>query len=181
MRRPRKYFRAGVGAVILDRRGQVLVFERTGMAGAWQFPQGGIERGEAPRAAVVREIREETGLPRRALTLLGRYPRPLAYELPARARTKKTGLGQVLYWFFFQWQGAPGRLPSLPVEGEFQAAAWVPFRHAVGRVVRFKRPMYELLGQCVLRIRRGERALSDPADPGRPGRPPSIDPASAGR
>ncbi len=78
MRRPRKYFRAGVGAVILDRRGRVLVFERTGMPGAWQFAQGGIERGETPRAAVLREIGEETGIPRRALALLARHPQPLA-------------------------------------------------------------------------------------------------------
>jgi putative (di)nucleoside polyphosphate hydrolase len=159
MRRPRQYFRAGVGAVILDRRGQVLVFERTGMPGAWQFPQGGMDRGETPRAAVVREVAEETGIPRRALRLVARYPQPLAYELPARARTKKTGLGQVQYWFFFLWEGPPGALPSLPREGEFQAAAWVPYGRAVRRVVSFKRPVYEILGRFLRGLQKPQRSL----------------------
>jgi putative (di)nucleoside polyphosphate hydrolase len=160
MHRPRQYFRAGVGAVILDRRGQVLVFERTGMPGAWQFPQGGIEGRETPRAAVVREIGEETGIPRRSLALIARYPEPLAYELPARARTKKTGLGQVQYWFFFLWQAPLGALPSLPPDGEFQAAAWVPFRRAVSRVVPFKRPIYERLGHHLGRLRKSPGGLA---------------------
>src|SRR5687768_11463783 len=99
MARPPEYFRAGVGAVIVGGDGRLFVFERRDVAGAWQFPQGGLERGERPVDAVYREIREETGIRRRALRLLARHPELLAYELPPRARSKKTGLGQVQYWF----------------------------------------------------------------------------------
>jgi len=74
MKRPAKYFRAGTGAVLTDQQGRVLVFERRDVPGAWQFPQGGIEDKEDPIDTVLREIREETGISRKALTLLDRYP-----------------------------------------------------------------------------------------------------------
>ena len=97
MSRPSRYFRAGVGAVVLDPRGRVLVLERADVPGAWQFPQGGLDDGETPLAAARREAEEETGIPAGALRLLGRYPDPLAYELPKAAQSKRTGMGQVQY------------------------------------------------------------------------------------
>ena len=95
MGRPARYFRAGVGAVIFNPRGQVLLLERANVPGAWQFPQGGLDEGETPVEGARREAEEETGIPASALRLKGRYPGLLAYELPARAQTKRTGLGQV--------------------------------------------------------------------------------------
>ena len=48
MKRPARYFRAGVGAVVLEPNGRVLVLERSDVPGAWQFPQGGLDDGETP-------------------------------------------------------------------------------------------------------------------------------------
>jgi mutator protein MutT len=61
------------GAVILDARGRVLLVRRAKApaAGTWSLPGGRIEPGETPEEAVVREIREETGLPTRVLAPLG--------------------------------------------------------------------------------------------------------------
>ena len=130
MKRPARYFRAGVGAVIADRRGRVVVFERVDVPGAWQFPQGGLERGEQPIDAVFREIREETGIPRQALKLVRRYPELLAYELPREAQSVKTGLGQVQYWFLFRLKRSVA-VDRLPSHSEFKAVAWVRFDRAV--------------------------------------------------
>lgn len=144
MRRPACYFRAGAGAVIANRDGHVLVCERRDRPRAWQFPQGGIENGEEPIDTVVREIKEETGISRRSLHLLAHYPELLAYELPRRARSAKTGLGQVQYWFLFSLKSG-GTQIRLPPHSAFSATAWTPFSKAVADVVGFKQPMYKKL------------------------------------
>jgi putative (di)nucleoside polyphosphate hydrolase len=145
MKKPARYFRAGAGAVLTDQQGQVLILERRDVPGAWQFPQGGLEHEELPIDAVLREIREETGITRTALALLDRYPGPLVYELPRRAQSVKTGMGQVQYWFLFKVKDPAATVVVLPTRSEFRAIAWVPFSRAVGRVVGFKRPLYREL------------------------------------
>jgi putative (di)nucleoside polyphosphate hydrolase len=141
MKRPPHYFRAGVGAVIANSRGQVLVGERRDHRGAWQFPQGGIEDGERPEDAVYREIDEETGIARVDLQLVARHPAWLCYELPSRMQSKKTGLGQAQRWFLFRLKaGRPAEIPA--PHPEFRRYAWVSFDAAVRRAVAFKRPVY---------------------------------------
>ncbi len=144
MKRPARYFRAGVGAVIVDERGRVLALERSDFRGAWQFPQGGLEKGEKPLEGILREVKEETGLPARALKLLTRYPGLLAYELPLKAQSKKTGMGQVQYWFFFAMK-KPSPDVRRPPSKEFRAARWVPFDKVVAGVATFRRPLYRKL------------------------------------
>jgi putative (di)nucleoside polyphosphate hydrolase len=141
VKRPDRYFRAGVGAVVLNARGRVLVLERSDVPGAWQFPQGGLEDGEEPLDAARREASEETGIPVDALRLLGQYPEPLAYELPEKAQSKRTGMGQVQYWFFFDTAADDVPLQQLPV-GEFRAARWVSFDTAVEGAAEFRRHIY---------------------------------------
>jgi putative (di)nucleoside polyphosphate hydrolase len=145
MKKPTRYFRAGAGAVLTDKHGRVLVFERADIHGAWQFPQGGLEDGEEPIDAVCREIREETGIARSALVFLDRYPGLLAYELPRHAQSVKTGLGQVQYWFLFKVKDPVVSHVILPSHSEFRDVAWVSFNRAVARVVKFKKPLYRQL------------------------------------
>jgi putative (di)nucleoside polyphosphate hydrolase len=105
-------------------------------------PPGGIESGEEPIDAVLREIKEETGIPRRSLHLLAHYPDLLSYELPRRAQSKRTGLGQVQYWFLFCFNSRDTQV-RLPNHSAFTVAAWVAFSKAVAGVVKFKQPMYK--------------------------------------
>lgn len=55
-------FRPNVAALLVNEAGQLLVCERVTIPGAWQFPQGGIDPGEDPESALVREVKEEVGL-----------------------------------------------------------------------------------------------------------------------
>jgi putative (di)nucleoside polyphosphate hydrolase len=144
MRRPAKYFRAGVGAVITDGNGRVLALERSDFRGAWQLPQGGLKRRETTLQGVLREIEEETGLKSSALKALGRYPELLVYELPAGVQSKKTGLGQVQQWFYFTLKN-PARHAPHPPTGEFLAARWVSFDRVVSGAADFRKPVYRRL------------------------------------
>jgi putative (di)nucleoside polyphosphate hydrolase len=139
------YFRAGAGAVILDERHErVLVLERSDKPEAWQLPQGGIEAGEDPYTAALREVREETGLAAEELALIDRYPEPLVYELPPEHQTAKTGLGQVQYWFLFECKRTPAVI-ELPDRKEFRAVEWLTFPDLLVKVVEFRRPVYHRL------------------------------------
>lgn len=143
MRRPAKYFRAGVGAVITDGNGLVLALERSDFRGAWQLPQGGLKRGETAKNGVLREIEEETGIKPAALRLVGHYPELLVYELPPKAQSKKTGMGQVQRWFYFSLKKPAAATPK--PKGEFRAAKWVKFDRVVSEVAAFRKPLYRRL------------------------------------
>jgi putative (di)nucleoside polyphosphate hydrolase len=148
-RRPRKqvgpsaYFRAGVGAVVCDPKGLVLVLERADVPGEWQFPQGGIENGEEPLDAIYRELEEETGLTEAVLCKLGRFPTVVGYDLPSENRSIKTGMGQAQFWFFFR---SPTVEPHLVLQAaEAKAWRWNRFDDVVGHAAPFRRPLYQAL------------------------------------
>jgi 8-oxo-dGTP diphosphatase len=63
----------GVGAVVVDREGRVLLVRRAHppSAGAWTLPGGRVEPGESTEAAIVREVREETALETHVLCSIG--------------------------------------------------------------------------------------------------------------
>ncbi len=142
MERP-PFFRAGVGAMIVNARGEILVLERVDVPGAWQMPQGGIEAGESPRDAVMREVAEETAIPARALSMVAEAPEWLAYELPASYRSRKTGLGQVQRWYLFRFTGVDDDIR--PGHAEFRAWRWVTRSALLELAVEFRRPVYARL------------------------------------
>jgi putative (di)nucleoside polyphosphate hydrolase len=139
---PAQYFRVGAGAVILNDAGLVFATERRGIPGAWQLPQGGVDREEEPLAAVYRELFEETRIREADLELLASHPEPLAYELPAEMRKAKTGRGQVQYWFLFRYRGDESAI-DVETGGEAGAWKWMSFDSLLSVVAHFRRPVYE--------------------------------------
>jgi 8-oxo-dGTP diphosphatase len=65
-------FRIGAFALIFDENGAVLLCHRRDMD-VWNLPGGGVEQGESPWAAVVRETREEVGVEVEVERLVGVY------------------------------------------------------------------------------------------------------------
>lgn len=138
------WFRAGVGAVIIRDDGRILSFERTRPRGAWQLPQGGIEAGESPRVAVLREIKEETGIGADSLLPLAQARRWITYELPDELRKpKRHGLGQTQMWFLFLLRGDPDD-PDLvrPQPPEFVGARWTTMSELIAGAIWFRKPGY---------------------------------------
>jgi len=124
----------------------VLAFERSDMPNQWQMPQGGLKKHEEPLEAAYREIEEETGLRSSQLKLVGSCPEPLAYELPTHAMNRKTGRGQVQYWFLFKLRKSNFELdPSQ--SREFRASRWTSMDKLIDEVVTFRKPVYSRLAQ----------------------------------
>jgi putative (di)nucleoside polyphosphate hydrolase len=145
-------FRAGVGAVILDRRGRVLAFERHSIPGSWQLPQGGIDDDESSAEALWREVLEETGLARTDLEVLAEVPEWLGYELPVEARSKRTGFGQVHKWWILRSSADDPPVRLDPGDGEFRAWQWMDMTDLTEQVVDFRRPVYRRLSAFVAEL-----------------------------
>ena len=143
-REPTEYFRANVGAMLVNRAGKVLALQRADVAAeAWQMPQGGLRRGEDPRRALERELEEEVGILPEHYEVLAACTDWLAYELPEPYRNDKVGRGQVQKWFLCRFHGEPEAIK--PDGIEFVAYEWVERGRLIDLAVSFRRPIYERL------------------------------------
>lgn len=140
-------FRAGVGAVICDERGLVLVLERADQADAWQLPQGGIEQDEDPQQALWRELFEEAGLTPADVDIVHEVPEWLGYELPKQSQSAKTGRGQVHKWFVLRARNAGELQIRFDTTGtpEFTSWRWADMSDVADNAVSFRRPVYSHL------------------------------------
>ena len=126
--------------MITNGAGRVLCFQRSTGESEWQMPQGGLEPGELPQAAVYREIREETALLPAALVAVDEIEEWLGYELPPGFRTAKTGRGQVQKWFLFRFVGSDH---DIRADGtEFSSWQWLTSAALMDSCAAFRRPVY---------------------------------------
>lgn len=142
----RRPYRKAVGAVLFDNRGRVFVAARADTSpDAWQMPQGGIDAGETPRAAVLRELKEEIGTDK--AEIVAESAGWIAYDLPAELQAKVWGgrfRGQKQKWFALRFTGVDSDI-DLAAHGkpEFRAWKWIALERVPKLIVAFKRPLYE--------------------------------------
>jgi len=147
-------YRPCVGVMALNRDGFAFVGRRIGgpehvdLTHAWQMPQGGIDPGEQPWPAALRELREETNI--RSVEPIAEIAEWLRYDIPREivglAWTGKYR-GQMQKWFAVRFTGAASEIdvehPEGAQEAEFSAWRWEPMQNLPGLVVPFKRAVYE--------------------------------------
>jgi putative (di)nucleoside polyphosphate hydrolase len=137
-------YRPGVGIMLLNRRGRVFVGRRVDMpiAPAWQMPQGGIDPGETPRQAAMRELEEEIGTGK--AEILGESRSWLTYELPAELAGRWGGRyrGQRQKWFAMRFTGNDEDINLATTHPEFDAWQWVAPERLPELIVPFKRQLY---------------------------------------
>jgi len=143
----REGFRPNVGIVLLNQRNQVFWGKRLGTH-SWQFPQGGIDRGETPQEAMFRELHEEVGLLAHQVRVVARTRDWLRYEVPDRyIRRDARGhyKGQKQIWFLLQLVGNDWDLNLRATNHpEFDAWRWNEYWVPLDVVVEFKRRVYEM-------------------------------------
>jgi putative (di)nucleoside polyphosphate hydrolase len=133
--------------MILSRDGQVFVGKRIDSTlDAWQMPQGGIDPGEAPLPAAIREVGEETGIDPHLLELVAEAPQELYYDLPEELigkLWKGKWRGQRQRWFLFAFLGEDSDVNIATPNPEFTAWKWADPADITGMIVPFKKQLYE--------------------------------------
>jgi putative (di)nucleoside polyphosphate hydrolase len=140
-------YRPCVGLMILDAAGRIFAGQRIdGMYEAWQMPQGGIDPGETPREAALREMAEETGITPDQAEIIRESRDWLPYDLPRDLVPKLWNgrfRGQKQRWFAIRFTGADGDVNIATAEPEFRVWAWMAHEELIGCIVPFKRDVYE--------------------------------------
>jgi putative (di)nucleoside polyphosphate hydrolase len=140
--------------VLLNREGRAFVGQRIGgpehvdLTHSWQMPQGGIDPGEDPWPAALRELREETNI--RSAERAGEIAEWLKYDIPREivgVAWQGKYRGQTQKWFAMRFTGAEGEIdvahPDGAAEPEFSAWRWEKLQNVPDLVVPFKRAVYE--------------------------------------
>ncbi|MGF1640096.1 MAG: RNA pyrophosphohydrolase [Rhodospirillales bacterium] len=153
-------YRKGVGAVIFNDDGLVLVARRIDTPGeAWQLPQGGVKADEKPREAVIREVAEEIGTDR--VEIVAKSSGWFRYDLPEALAARIWGgryRGQRQRWFALRFTGREADIDlAAGSHPEFDAWRWVPLEALPALAVSFKRRLYERLIDEFRHLARGHR------------------------
>jgi putative (di)nucleoside polyphosphate hydrolase len=142
---PHPGYRPCVGIVLLDPAARIFLGRRPGaLPKPWQMPQGGIDPGEQPAFAALRELHEETGV--RAVRPLFESRSWYAYDLPdgvSKYEWHGRWRGQTQRWLAFAFEG---RDDDIRLDGhhvEFVDWRWARPAEVLDLVVEFKRPVYE--------------------------------------
>jgi putative (di)nucleoside polyphosphate hydrolase len=142
----REGYRPNVGIILCNAKNEVFWGKRI-REHSWQFPQGGIKRGETPEQAMFRELHEEVGLLPDHVRILGRTKGWLRYEVPTnwiKREWRGSYKGQKQIWFLLRLIGRDNdvslRATSKP---EFDAWRWNDYWVPLDAVIEFKRSVYE--------------------------------------
>ena len=145
-------YRPCVGVMLLDKQGHVWIGRRfqkqndDGVGHWWQMPQGGIDAGEDPAVAAIRELEEETAV--RSAEIIAEAPDWYNYDLPEPLiglSWKGKYRGQSQKWFAARFTGNDSEI-DLAQPGhkqEFDQWRWARMDEIVDIIVPFKKPVYE--------------------------------------
>jgi putative (di)nucleoside polyphosphate hydrolase len=138
-------YRPCVGIMLFNQDGKVFVGKRIDQTvEGWQMPQGGIDKGETPRQAALRELQEEVGTDK--AEIIAEMEDWVTYDLPAHlvgVAFKGKYKGQRQKWFALRFTGTDSDIDLTAHEPEFAAFQWVNLEALPALIVPFKRQIYK--------------------------------------
>ncbi len=139
-------YRPCVGLMVRNAAGDVFVGQRNDRyTDAWQMPQGGVDPGEDPAKAALRELWEETGITKDLVTIAAETEGWLPYELPhdlVPKLWKGKYRGQEQKWFLLDFTGTDDQVNIETAHPEFSSWKWLPPSELLDHIVPFKRDVY---------------------------------------
>ncbi len=152
-------YRPAAGIMLINADQRVFVGQRLdSMVEAWQMPQGGLDPGEEPEAAALREMEEETGIAPRHVEIVARASRTLYYDLPdelVRKLWKGRYRGQSQIWFLARFLGTDADVNLATPHPEFRDWRWAGVDELCRLIVPFKRALYaEVIAEFAEHLRR---------------------------
>lgn len=148
------HHRPNVGVVLFNASGKVWLGKRYGAdePWCWQFPQGGMDEGETPEEAGLRELYEETGVTADLVEPLGSITDWLAYDFPPEVlaqRSRNRWRGQKQRWFAYRYLGTDEDfdLKAVPPQ-EFSEFRWVSLETTPQLIIPWKRDIYEQVAEA---------------------------------
>lgn len=140
-------YRPCVGVMLINAQGQIFAGQRIDAATpAWQMPQGGIDPGEDPREAALRELYEEIGVPPALVEIVAETPDWLTYDIPPEMVPKIWGgryRGQKQRWYLMRFHGRDDQIDIAREHPEFSSWRWIDADAMLAAIVPFKRAIYD--------------------------------------
>ncbi len=140
-------YRPCVGLMLVNTEGRIFVGQRNDRhKDAWQMPQGGVDKGEDPRVAALRELWEETGVTADLVDIIAETDGWLPYDLPhdiVPKIWKGRYRGQEQKWYLMRFAGRDDQINIDTDHPEFTRWKWQEPARLVEEIVPFKREVYE--------------------------------------
>ncbi len=145
MKKETKTYRPNVAAIILSPKYplvcELFIASRSDIKNAWQFPQGGIDKSETPKEALLRELKEEIGTNK--VDIIAEYPEWISYDFPVQVVKKMYPYdGQIQKYFLVRLK-EEGIINIQTEEPEFDAYKFVNIEELFNHITYFKRAVYK--------------------------------------
>lgn len=140
-----KSYRPNVAAIIVSseypEKKEIFIAERNDMYNIWQFPQGGIDRGESSDEALFRELEEEIGT--KKIDIIAQYPDWISYDFPPHLSAKMTPFSGQIQRYYLVRLHKDAVINLETKHPEFKSYRFVNVDELLETIVHFKKPIYE--------------------------------------
>ncbi len=141
----KKNYRPNVAAIVLSAKYptkcEIFIASRTDVESAWQFPQGGIDKGENPKEALYRELEEEIGT--KDIEIIAEYPQWVSYDFPSVIAKKMYPFdGQIQKYYLVKLKKG-AKININTKSPEFSEYKFVEVKNIYDYITFFKRTVYK--------------------------------------